>query len=151
WNERHFTVSLFGRGPDDDHIRALMKHFAQQGRFALIGHQPNVESIWRDHHILVLPSRGEGTPLVVLEAMMCGRPVITTNVGGNAEIVQDGVTGFIAEAPTVRSFSAALERAWANQGRWPEMGAAAHERAMQIGKLDPTGSLLQVLEAAVRA
>jgi L-malate glycosyltransferase len=151
WKERAFTVSLFGRGPDDDHIRALIKHFGQQDRFALAGHQPNVESIWRDHHILVLPSRGEGTPLVILEAMMCGRPVITTNVGGNAEVVQDGVTGFIAEAATVRSFSAALERAWANRSRWSEMGAAAHERAMQIGKLDPTGSLLHVLEVAAHA
>ena len=56
--------------------------------------------IWAEHHALVLPSRFEGMPLVVVEAMLCGRPCIVTDVGGNAELIRDGINGFLAKAPT---------------------------------------------------
>ena len=62
------------------------------------GFTEDVESIWASHHALVLPSRSEGLPLVVVEAMLCGRPAIVTDVAGNAELIQDGVSGFVAAA-----------------------------------------------------
>ena len=81
------------------------------------GHQNNIEEIWRKHHALVLPSRFEGMPLVVVEAMLCGRPCIATDVGGNRELVRDGINGFLAKAPTVELLDEAMNRAWDNRGR----------------------------------
>jgi glycosyltransferase involved in cell wall biosynthesis len=80
--------------------------------------------MWRDFHALVLPSRSEGLPLVVLEAMAAGRVVITTTAGGSQELIKDGITGFIGEAGT-ESFDQAMERAWQRREEWEAIGMAA--------------------------
>ena len=68
--------------------------------------------IWKENHILVLPSRYEGLPLVLVEAMWCGRPAVVTDVGGNAELCRDRQTGFVAQSATLASVAEAMERAW---------------------------------------
>jgi glycosyltransferase involved in cell wall biosynthesis len=73
-----------------------------------------------------MPSRSEGLPLVLLEAMAAGRPVIITNAGGNAEVVKDGETGFISEI-SFSSLDAALEKAWAHRHQWEQMGKNAFQ------------------------
>jgi glycosyltransferase involved in cell wall biosynthesis len=98
---------------------------------AVRGHVDNIASIWTDHHALILPSRQEGLPLALVEAFVCGRPAIVTRVGGNAELVEEGVNGFIAPAPTVELMDQALERLWENRVRLKEMGAAARKTAEQ--------------------
>ena len=82
------------------------------------GHVGDVRSIWADNHLLVMPSRSEGTPLSLVEAMICGRPSVVTDVGGNIEWVDEPSTGFVAEAPSARSLNNALERAWEARERW---------------------------------
>jgi glycosyltransferase involved in cell wall biosynthesis len=68
--------------------------------------------MWNYHDILVIPSRHEGLPIAAVEAMMCHRPVLATDVGGNAEVIRDGETGFIAESPSLAALDRALERVW---------------------------------------
>ena len=100
----------------------------------IAGWSPNVERIWQENHALVLASRLEGLPLVVVEAMLCGRPVVATNVAGNAEVVQDGITGFLADAPTAPSFRVALERLWERRSGLKTLGeAAARAIRKQVG------------------
>jgi glycosyltransferase involved in cell wall biosynthesis len=85
----------------------------------------NVRAIWEENHLLVLPSRYEGLPLALVEAMWCGRPAVVTDVGGNAEVCVDGETGFVAPAATLSSFSQAMQRAWDRRNEWPQLGHAA--------------------------
>jgi len=77
--------------------------------------------------------------------MHCGRPVIVTDVAGNTEIVQDGVTGFIAEAPTERHLHAALERAWEQRQNWESMGKAAAQAIRELMPADPAAIFAQKL------
>jgi glycosyltransferase involved in cell wall biosynthesis len=97
----------------------------------LTGFLDDIEGLWSRHHALVLPSRHEGMPLAIVEAMLCGRPCIVTDVAGHRELVQDGVNGFLAKAPTVELLDEAMNRAWECRGRLREMGqrAAADVRA----------------------
>ena len=72
-----------------------------------------------------------------MEAMLCHRFAIVTAVGGNAELVEEGVSGFVAEAPSVATLGAAMERAWVRRAEWRELGLAAGRRVRALVPSDP--------------
>ncbi len=128
WRSRPVQLNLYGAGHYERSLRR-MAEMLHLSNVSFQGHVHNVESIWAANHMLILPSRYEGLPLALVEAMWCGRPAIVTDVGGNAEICVDNATGFVASAPTVASVDEALERAWQRRGEWQAMGLAARARA----------------------
>lgn len=150
WQERDWQCNLYGTGKDQAYLEALAEHYGIAKRVNFKGHVKDIRAIWSENHLLVLSSRAEGTPLALVEAMICGRPSVVTDVGGNAEWVEDGKTGFIAEAPTAKSFSAALERAWLAQSAWKTMGITAHDKAVTKFDKSPSKSLLKLVLNAAR-
>lgn len=145
WKSRDWICRFYGSGPDHGYIKALTSFYQLSDRIKIMGHVNDVRSIWAENHILLLPSRGEGTPLALIEAMICGRPSVVTDIGGNSEWIAEGKTGFVAEAPTTRSINAALDRAWQTQDKWQSIGKSAHESAMAELDLYPEKTLLGLL------
>jgi glycosyltransferase involved in cell wall biosynthesis len=140
WRSRPLSVTFLGRGHNEVGLRTMAEMLSLDSvDFAGFTNRPG--EIWRDHHALVLPSRCEGLPLSIIEAMLSGRPVITTDVGGNIEAAVDGETAFVAAAATEDALDAALERAWAQRAAWPEIGAAGAERARTIVGANPAAEL----------
>lgn len=92
------------------------------------GERADIPDLMRTMDLFVLPSLGEGISNTILEAMSTGLPVIATRVGGNVELVKEGVTGMLIppDAPT------ALTAAILSYYRHPELisshGAAAREQ-----------------------
>ncbi len=121
WDERKWRLTFYGDGPNRDLLERLATRLKLNDKVSFAGHVP-VETIWRENHLLVMPSRTECLPLAIVEAMSCGRPVVATNVGGVSEVVKDGVTGFLAEAAIAKSFGGALERMWMNRDKLQEIG-----------------------------
>ena len=145
WRSRNIQVSIVGGGPNLNNLKLLAERLQIQSKLTFVGHIGDVQKVWDTHHALLLPSRYEGLPLVLVEAMMCGRPAIVTDVAGNAEVVEDGVTGFIAEAATVKHFAQAMERAWTARNQWSEMGRLAAERIRDLVPADPAAVFSEVL------
>lgn len=141
-------LRFYGEGPDKEHVETLVDQWGLGDVVEFPGYVRDLGEVWSRNHILVLPSRGEGTPLAVLEAMMHGRPVVTTDVGGNAEVIESGKSGWVAGACTPASFGSVLETALACRGDWAVMGKAGHERARLLATRDPAGELLNVLKDA---
>ena len=94
-----------------DGLERMTRQFGISDRVVMAGHIP-VDKIWTENEVLVMPSRYEGLPLAIVEAMLCGRTIVATDVAGNSEIIDDGVTGFLAKAPTPPALLEALERLW---------------------------------------
>lgn len=151
WKRRSLHVSFFGRGVNGESLADLAARLGVRN-VSFEGQTDDVSGIWKEHHALVLPSRAEGLPLALVEAMMCGRAAIVTKVGGNAEVVENGVTGFLA-APDEDAIDAALEEAWARRGRLREMGERAALRIRGLVPANPAeefaGALLDLASAPV--
>ena len=144
WRVRPIDLLFYGSGPCRESLEALCRMLVLP-RVRFVGQVSDVRSIWANSHALVLPSRYEGLPPDIIEAMLCGRPVITTDVGGNAEYLREGISGFIAEAPTVHLLDEALERAWERRGEWENIGAQARRDVIAALPADPVGRFSEKL------
>lgn len=148
WRERNVRVSLVGTGRNERGLRRLIDNL-KLANVVFTGFVDNVEHVWSKHHALVLPSRYEGMPLALVEAMLCGRPAIATDVGGNRELIRDGINGFLAKAPTIELLDDAMNRAWENRSRLKEMGEQAAIDARKFVSCDPAEDFVHELTALV--
>ncbi|NJM99226.1 MAG: glycosyltransferase family 4 protein [Phormidesmis sp. RL_2_1] len=146
WKARDWHLNLYGSGPDEKYVQQLIRYYDLADRVTCRGYVQDIQSVWANNHVMLLPSRGEGAPLAILEAMMCARPTVTTDVGGNREILVEGQTGWIADAAIPSSFGHSLEQAWQHQNHWPEIGKAAHQAALHLAAADPAKQVLECLQ-----
>lgn len=148
WRKRALSVTIFGDGHYREGLEAMAAHYGLTS-VAFGGFVEDVASVWTDHHGLVLPSRCEGLPLVLVEAMLSGRVAIVTDVAGSGEIVRDGTTGFLAAAATEDALDEALERAWQRREEWRAIGATAAEHIRTLVPPDPGKAMAEKLLAAL--
>ncbi|HUS24861.1 MAG TPA: glycosyltransferase family 4 protein [Candidatus Binatia bacterium] len=154
WRQRPVQFLFYGDGPLKGYLRDLARHYGVTNAI-FAGTVDDIPQLWSRHHALVLTSRIEGMSLAAIEAMLCARPCIVTQVAGcEGELVQDGLTGFVAAAPTAALIDDALERAWAQRGRWEEMGRRAAQHVRTIIPRDPAAefaaSLVELVSTADR-
>lgn len=90
----HLVVA--GMGEDEEGLRALAAHLGIESRVRFLGWCDEVPALLAALDFLLLPSRWEGMPYIVLEAMASRLPVVATPVAGAVDLVEDGLTGFLA-------------------------------------------------------
>jgi glycosyltransferase involved in cell wall biosynthesis len=137
WADRAVEVSFFGEGASSQSLEELARREQVLDKVRFCGNTNDIAAVWRDHHVLLLPSRYEGLPLALVEAMLCGRPSVVTDVAGHCEVVADGVEGFVAKAANQALWNDAMERLWSQQLQLCEMGERARTRARQEFPEDP--------------
>jgi len=149
WKSRSWKLSIFGDGPDQSKIERAIEFYGLSGQVQFGGFAKDVRTeIWRRHHALVMPSMLEGMPLTLVEAMVCGRPALCSDVGGASELIRDGENGFLAGSPFARQLEQGLERMWQARAQLREMGLQAHHDASAFLPADPGKALLDlILEA----
>ncbi|MHC5830971.1 MAG: glycosyltransferase, partial [Nostoc sp.] len=87
----------------------------------------------------------EGLPIALVEAMMCGRPAIATDVGGIPEVLEDNITGFLAGSTSFKEIDEALERAWQRRYDWEKIGEKASESIRKLIPPNPEQILAEKL------
>lgn len=145
WRKRNFKLTLYGSGDDLNYLERLIKYHKLEKKIYLYGYIENIEIIWENNQILVLPSISEGTPLSMVEAMLCGRPVLGTDVGGTKEYIIENKTGFLSPFGSVEALASAMEIMWDNRFNLAEMGANAYAHALRITNMKPEESLIETL------
>jgi glycosyltransferase involved in cell wall biosynthesis len=148
WRNRRLEITLFGADfGNERQVKALIDLYGLHNQVKLGGYVQDIAKVWRDHHGLVLTSRSEGNALALVEAMMCGRVPIVTNVGRVAALVDDNVCGFVAPSATEDLVDDALERAWQRRDEWRKIGRAAAETIRQRHSVRPADDFAESLLA----
>lgn len=88
-------IALAGHGPLHDSLDTLRHELGLEGDVRFLGERDDTARLMQAADFLVLPSMMEGMSNVLMEAMAAGCPVIASDVGGNPELVEDGVTGLL--------------------------------------------------------
>lgn len=93
--QANLQLAVVGGGELENELRQMALNLEIADRVHFCGVTFNIEEVYADLDLLVLSSRNEGTPVVLIEAIASGCPVAATDVGGVAEILENGRNGFI--------------------------------------------------------
>lgn len=138
WPElsRRARLVLIGDGPLRSEAESLLEAAGVAHLAWLTGERSDVPELLRGLDIFVLPSRAEGISNTILEAMATGLPVIATAVGGNPELVVDGVTGRLVPKENATALAAAILDYFFEPGRIAAHGRAGLARIQEAFSLD---------------
>ncbi len=117
-------VLIVGNGDDRYrlYLKAKVKDLELSSHIIFAGFYEDVPHILRCMDIFSLPSLSEGFNRSLLEAMACGLPVVATSVGGNVEIVQDGVNGLLVPPGNPGALASAITKLLKDKEKIRKMG-----------------------------
>ncbi len=144
---------IIGDGPLRGELERRIEHLGLTGSISLLGWQSadQIRSALLKSRALVLPSFAEGLPVVIMEAMALGRPVITTYVAGIPELVLHEENGWLCYAGDSPSLVEAMRAALVTPGdRMLSMGRAARERVREMHSVEQQCERLDQLICAVQ-
>ncbi|MBD3287162.1 glycosyltransferase, partial [candidate division KSB1 bacterium] len=127
--ECHFL--FLGDGDLKSCLREKIRRKGLERYFTFAGNCPDIHTLLPSLDIVVLPSLFEGFPFVLLEAMAASLPVVASDVGGNAEAVTDGITGFLVRPRDSAHLSDRILFLLNNKILAQKMGKMAQERVAQ--------------------
>jgi glycosyltransferase involved in cell wall biosynthesis len=135
--QRHpWELDLIGDGPLMGETEALARELGLGGRVHFLGQRNDVDRRLASAQISLLITNWEGFPLSILEAMRAGLPVVASDVGGVAESVRDGESGFLVARGDVAQLRDRIERLLADPHLRRRLGASGRERFVRDFTLD---------------
>ena len=90
-----FLLVLVGGGEEEGRLRELVAQLGLAERVRFLGWRSDLEAVYYGSDIVALTSDNEGTPVCLIEALACGRAVVATNVGGVADVLEEGRHGLL--------------------------------------------------------
>jgi glycosyltransferase involved in cell wall biosynthesis len=125
------VLLMVGDGPDRVRVERGASVLGIMRHCYFLGYQEHVSDWYQAFDAMVLPSANEGTPVVVIEALAAGCPVVATSVGGVPDVIRDGVDGFLVAAGDVEQLAERLARLAADPELRARMGEAGRESVPQ--------------------
>lgn len=123
---------IIGEGEERPALEHLIAGLNLRDKVALPGFRADIPRVLRALDIFAFPSLSEGLSIALLEAMAAGLPCVVTDVGGNAEAVVEGETGFVVPPGDSSGFKAALSRLLQDGNLRKKLGAAGKNRAFTV-------------------
>jgi sugar transferase (PEP-CTERM/EpsH1 system associated) len=130
-SEPGFHLDVVGDGECRAELEAVVRDLDLSTHVTLHGFRDDVAQCLAAADYFLLSSLSEGISLTLLEAMAVGLPAVATDVGGNREVVIDGLNGYLVPAGSPDEFSRAMIRMQADRARMLSMGYAARRRIEQ--------------------
>lgn len=127
------ALVLVGEGALRVGLEAEVATLGLTGAVHFLGDRPDVERLLRGFDLFALSSLTEGYSVALLEACAAGLPIIATDVGGNGEIVREGVNGMLVPASDPSALAEAMQRLLGNPATAARLGAAGRAWALAEG------------------
>ena len=144
--DEHARLVIVGDGPQREALQARIAELGLDGRVIMAGNQRDVLPWLQAMDIFVLPSyANEGVPQAILQAMLCGLPIISTPIGSILEAVQHEQTGLVVEPRNSRQLHEAVSRLLHDAALCQTLGAAARMRAQEKFGLDAMLDKMEVI------
>jgi glycosyltransferase involved in cell wall biosynthesis len=124
-------LCLVGDGPDRERVERRAHELGISRSTLFIGYQRDVAPYYSFFDALLLPSANEGTPVVAIEALASGRPVVATRVGGVPDVVTAGADGYLVEVGDVEAMAERLAELAADPGLRRSLGEAGRESVLR--------------------
>ena len=125
-------LAIVGDGPERTAMEALASSLGVGERCYVSGYRERIGEWYAAFDAFCLTSANEGTPVAAIEALAAARPVVATRVGGTPAVVEDGVTGYLADEGDVGTLSARLAELAGDAGLRARMGAAGAARMHEL-------------------
>ena len=132
----NFRLIMVGDGQEEDNLRRQAASLGIEKRVTMTGFQWRVAPYHAIATVFALPSRSEGSPNAVLEAMAAGLPIAATNVGGVPEILEDDVTSLLVPEQNPQTLAEALLRLLRSEELRLRLGTAAQRKAQHCHTLE---------------
>ena len=129
-------LAIIGEGEQREALESLAAELGLERQVRFLGDRPDVPLLLPAIDIFAVSSRTEGYSIAMLEACAAGLAVVATDVGGNREIVENGVTGLIIEQGNLASFSDALLQLALSSAQRAKLGSSAQEWATANASLE---------------
>jgi glycosyltransferase involved in cell wall biosynthesis len=141
-----FEADIVGEGPLKDQLQEEINslNLGDQVSLVKIMPQENLNQLYAESYLCVLPSIDEGFGLVLVEAQLCKRPVIGTKSGGIPDIIEDGVTGLLVPPRDHLSLASAMEKILTDEKLASQLAEEGYKSA--IAKFSPEVVLQKYLE-----
>ena len=125
-------LTFIGIGPDIEKMKTMFSKSTVAKQVIFFGETSEVERELLNHDIFVLSTKWEGLPISIIEAMRAGLPVIASNVGGNPDLVLDGVTGYLFESGSVGKLVELFKTINANRNLLQQFGDNGRRRYQEL-------------------
>jgi glycosyltransferase involved in cell wall biosynthesis len=141
--EHPWELDLIGDGPLMSETEALAGELGLDGRVHFLGQRNDVARRLAEAQVSLLVTNWEGFPLSILEAMRAGLPVVASDVGGVAESVHDGESGYLVRRGDVAQLRDRIERLLRDPALRARMGSSGRQRFIRDFTLE--GSVAKTL------
>lgn len=145
-------LTVAGDGPDRSALEQQVTDLDLQGVVRFIGYQSQtqVRQLLSQTDVFVMSSFAEGVPVVLMEAMAAGVPVVATRIAGTAELVEEGISGYLTTAGDPESTAEKIQLLLPDAELRRQFGAAGRTRVKQEFNINiETRRMARVLESAL--
>jgi glycosyltransferase involved in cell wall biosynthesis len=126
------VLNILGEGPNRTKLEGLIEKFELSDRIFLKGNVDDPENFLQNSSLYLHTASYEPFGLVLLEAMACGLPVVCTDGGGNRDLIEDGINGFMVNERDPKRLADKIELLLADSAIRQQMGKNAHSFAQQF-------------------
>lgn len=143
-------LAVIGDGERRAHVERQAQELGIADRVHFLGWRFDIPSVIAGLDVVLLTSLNEGTPVSLIEAAACGKPVVTTDVGGARSVVTDGVTGKLAAAGDANGLSEALAELLGSPRLRERMGVEGRLSVMRFSEARLTAEIRDLYDEMLR-